>query len=79
MLRGGRAVLAAAMMAAAGTPAAAQVLDATYRGTMVCEKLPFKPFLPRGRQGGSGRALRTRAAATSSSVGLVRQRDDPLP
>jgi hypothetical protein len=41
MRRGGRAVLAAAMMAAMGTPAAAQVLDATYRGTMVCDKLPF--------------------------------------
>ena len=23
------------------TPAAADVLDATYRGTMVCDKLPF--------------------------------------
>lgn len=41
MARGGRAVLAAAMMAAMGTPVAAQVLDATYRGTMVCDKLPF--------------------------------------
>jgi hypothetical protein len=41
MVRGGRAVLAAAMMAATGTPVAGQVLDATYRGTMVCEKLPF--------------------------------------
>ena len=34
------AVLAAAMIAMA-TPAAAQVLDATYRGTMLCDKLPF--------------------------------------
>jgi hypothetical protein len=41
MARGGRAVLAAAMMMAMGTPVAAQVLDATYRGTMVCDKLPF--------------------------------------
>src|SRR5690242_16052270 len=41
MVRGGRAVLAAAMMMATGTPVAGQVLDATYRGTMVCEKLPF--------------------------------------
>jgi hypothetical protein len=41
MQRGGRAVLAAAMMTATGMPAAAQVLDATYRGTMVCDKLPF--------------------------------------
>lgn len=41
MLQERRAVLGAAMMAAAGTPTAAQVLDATYRGTMVCDKLPF--------------------------------------
>lgn len=38
-----RALLAAAMaaMAAVSTPVAAEVLDATYRGTMVCDKLPF--------------------------------------
>lgn len=41
MLQERRAVLGAAMMAAAGTPTAAQVLDVTYRGTMVCDKLPF--------------------------------------
>lgn len=41
MARGGCAVLAAAVMIAMGTPVAAQVLDATYRGTMVCDKLPF--------------------------------------
>ena len=41
MVRAGHAVLAAAMMTAMGTPAAAEVLDATYRGTMVCDKLPF--------------------------------------
>ena len=35
------AVLAAAMITAMGTPVAAEVLDATYRGTMVCDKLPF--------------------------------------
>jgi hypothetical protein len=40
MVRVGHAVLAAAMMAAMGTPVAAEVLDATYRGTMVCDKLP---------------------------------------
>jgi len=34
-------VLAVAMIAASVTPAAAEVLDAVYRGTMVCEKLPF--------------------------------------
>jgi hypothetical protein len=40
MVRVGHAVLAAAMLAAMGKPVAAEVLDATYRGTMVCDKLP---------------------------------------
>ena len=35
------AVLAAAMIATTGTPAAAEVLDAVYRGTLLCENLPF--------------------------------------
>ena len=34
-------VLAAAMIAIVATPAAAKVLDADYRGTLVCDKLPF--------------------------------------
>ena len=29
------------MIATAGAPAAAEVLDAVYRGTLVCDKLPF--------------------------------------
>ena len=41
MVRKRHAVLAAAMIAMTGTPAAAEVLDAIYRGTMVCDKLPF--------------------------------------
>jgi hypothetical protein len=41
MMRVRNAVLAAAAMMALATPAAAQVLDATYRGTMLCDKLPF--------------------------------------
>jgi hypothetical protein len=41
MVRVGHAVLAASMMAAMGKPVAAEVLDATYRGTMVCDKLSF--------------------------------------
>ncbi|MBA2401286.1 MAG: hypothetical protein H0V72_21810 [Bradyrhizobium sp.] len=41
MARVGHAVLAAAMMTAMATPVAAEVLDATYRGTLVCDKLPF--------------------------------------
>ena len=33
--------LAAAMIAAMSAPAAAEVLDAVYRGTLVCDKMPF--------------------------------------
>lgn len=39
MVRARYVVLAAVTVMA--TPAAAEVLDATYRGTMVCDKLPF--------------------------------------
>ena len=41
MARVGHAMLAAAMMTAIAAPVAAEVLDATYRGTMVCDRLPF--------------------------------------
>jgi hypothetical protein len=41
MVRVRHAMLAAAITVAMGSPVAAQVLDATYRGTMVCNKLPF--------------------------------------
>ena len=43
MARTGHAigVLAAATIAAMSAPAAAEVLDAVYRGTLVCDKLPF--------------------------------------
>jgi hypothetical protein len=34
-------LLAWALAAIAPTPAAAQVLDAVYRGTLLCDKLPF--------------------------------------
>ena len=34
-------ILAAAMIAAMSAPAAAEVLDAVYRGTMVCDRMPF--------------------------------------
>ena len=33
--------LAAVWVVMVGTPATAEVLDAVYRGTMLCEKLPF--------------------------------------
>jgi hypothetical protein len=42
MLRKGSAACAVALLLAwGGTQAAAQVLDATYRGTLVCDKTPF--------------------------------------
>ena len=43
MVRTGHAigVLVAATIAAMSAPAAAEVLDAVYRGTLVCDKLPF--------------------------------------
>ena len=34
-------LLTAAMVVMAGAPATAAVLDAVYRGTLVCDKLPF--------------------------------------
>jgi hypothetical protein len=36
-----QAVLASVMTATMASPVGAQVLDATYHGTMVCDKLPF--------------------------------------
>ena len=41
MVRRGFAILAAVLTIAIGTPAAAEVLDAVYRGTLICDKLPF--------------------------------------
>ena len=41
MMRVRHAVLTTAIVMAMGNPVAAQVLDATYRGTMLCDKLPF--------------------------------------
>jgi hypothetical protein len=43
MVRTGNAIaaLAAALVAVMATPAAAEVRDAVYRGTLVCDKLPF--------------------------------------
>jgi hypothetical protein len=35
------AILAVAMIAAMSAPAAGEVLDAVYRGTMVCDRMPF--------------------------------------
>ena len=40
-MRAGVIGLPTVVLAIAGAPALAQVRDATYRGTMVCDKLPF--------------------------------------
>jgi len=40
-MRVGLVVLLVGGLAVAGTPASAQVRDAVYRGTMICDKLPF--------------------------------------
>lgn len=37
----GGGILVAIVLAIVAMPAAAQVLDAVYRGTMICDKLPF--------------------------------------
>ena len=49
MLRGGYAVglFAVTLVAAASTPVSAEVRDAVYRGTMVCDKLPFSAGMSR--------------------------------
>jgi hypothetical protein len=71
--------LAAAALSIAGTHAAAetrrqaQVLDATYRGTMICAKLPFTEF-----------AMREAIAVTLTGGGgtythVVRLRESPEP
>jgi hypothetical protein len=41
MVRTGCATLAAMIIAMMAAPAEAEVLDANYRGTLVCDKLPF--------------------------------------
>ena len=43
MMRAGitAGMLAGAVIVTAAVPAAAQVRDAVYRGTLVCDKLPF--------------------------------------
>jgi hypothetical protein len=40
-MRVGLIILLVGGLAVAGTPASAQVRDAVYRGTMICDKLPF--------------------------------------
>jgi hypothetical protein len=66
-------VLAVAMVAVAATSAAAQVRDAVYRGTLICDKLPFSA--------GKGREAMevTIAGATVSYSHVVRLRDAAEP
>ena len=49
MVRSGYAVglVGAALVAVANTPVSAEVRDAVYRGTMVCDKLPFSAGMGR--------------------------------
>ena len=77
MMRGGMVVgmLAGAVIVTAAMPAAAQVRDAVYRGTFVCDKLPFSA--------GKGREAMevTIAGGTVRYSHVVRLRDaaEPVP
>jgi len=72
MVRVGHVVLAAAMTTAMGTPVAAEVLDATYRGTMVCDKLPFTSQQMR-------EAIEVTRCATIMWCGCAMPRSTPRP
>lgn len=77
MMRGGMVVgmLAGAVIVTAAMPAAAQVRDAVYRGTLVCDKLPFS--VGKGRE-----AMEvTIAGGTVRYSHVVRLRDaaEPVP
>ena len=74
MRRGVFGLLAMAF-AIAGTPVSAQVRDAVYRGTMVCDKLPFT--VGNGREaievtiaGGAARYISCRAGPWCGSPDL---------
>ena len=64
-------MLAAAMIVLAGEPAAAEVRDAVYRGTLVCDKLPFT-------EKGMREAIDvTISGSTASYSHIVRLREAP--
>ncbi len=78
MVRMGNAIgaLAAAAIAIVATPATAQMLDAVYRGTLLCDKLPFTETKMREAidvtiSGGAARythVVRLRLAAVEATV-----------
>jgi hypothetical protein len=64
-------VIAVALVVALGRPAAAEVRDAVYRGTMVCDKLPFMRSQMRG-------AIEvTISGGTAHYKNVVRPQDQP--
>ena len=64
-------MLAAAMAVMAWTPAAAEVRDAVYRGTLVCDKLPFT-------EKGMREAIDVTISGSAASYShVVRLRDAP--
>jgi hypothetical protein len=64
-------MLAAAIVVTAGAPAAAEVRDAVYRGTLVCDKLPFT-------EKGMREAIDvTISGSTASYSHIVRLREAP--
>lgn len=74
MVRLGHALglLATVMVVAPGTQAKAEVLDAVYRGTLVCDKLPFTPQQMR-------EAIEvTISGGTASYKHIVRLADKPV-
>ena len=64
-------MLAAAILVFAGRPAGAEVRDAVYRGTLVCEKLPFT-------EKGMREAIDVTVSGSAASYShVVRLRDAP--
>ena len=81
MVRTGHAigVLVAAAIMATSAPAAAEVLDAVYRGTLVCDKLPFTRVQMREAidvtiSGGAGYVHTVRLRDRASGPGEGRRR-----
>ena len=72
------ALAVVAMISAMNKPAAAEVLDAVYRGTMVCDKLPFTSRQMREAievtiAGGDG-ALQSRGTSCRQAGGRYRSK-----
>src|SRR5262249_39942731 len=68
-------VLAGAVIATTAMPVTAQVRDAVYRGTLVCDKLPFSAG--KGRE--AIEVTIAGSAVTYSHVGRLREAAEPVP